>query len=608
MEVKAKLLIAATLFLTTGYLPLREHPASDVFPYRQAGLTKEQAAAHLLSRFTYGPHPGETDHIVQMGLENWFEEQLDGNLPDEYLAKRLADYPALQLSNAEIVVKYPKNGQLIRMAVHDGFISKDSIASAGKKAYREEVAAYMKEKGYLPQKELFRQLINQKILRAAYSRNQLREVLTDFWYNHFNVSLTKNQCAPFIPAYERDVIRPHVTGRFGDLLLSTAQSPAMLYYLDNFSSASPLDRQADIRHFRKPKNNVNALEKIAKARKNRGLNENYAREIMELHTLGVDGGYTQQDVTEAARILTGWTVVPMGTSRDTAKGTEKRYTRDIQSVRKGDFLFTPKRHDTGEKMVLGQKFAAGGGYEEGVALLGMLAGHPSTARLICKKLAIRFVSDAPPQTLIDQMVNTFETRNGNIAAVLTTMVYAPEFWQKDILREKTKSPFELVISSIRGLDAHIQTPDQLYTWISRMGQDIYHYQAPTGFPDNARYWINTGALLNRMNFGLAVSGGRIPGIHVDLARINQYREPESTAAAMHTYGSLIMPGRDLSPTFLRLTPMLTAPDLERKVGKAAMQTDTSITGSRQSQMLTPAGNMLAQVVGILIGSPEFQRR
>nr|WP_295923324.1 DUF1800 domain-containing protein [uncultured Dyadobacter sp.] len=601
MEVKAKLLVVVTLFLTTGLAPDREQSAAHVFPYRQAGLTEKQAAAHLLSRFTFGTHPEETEQVVRTGLENWFREQLDGNLPDDSLASLLAPYPVLMLSNAEIAAKYPRTGQVIRMAVRDGFISEDSIASAGKREYRDEVAAYMKEKGYHSQKELLRQLISQKILRAACSRNQLREVLTDFWFNHFNVSVTKNQCAPFILAYERDVIRPQVTGKFGDILLATAQSPAMLYYLDNFSSASPLDEQSGTME---RKVHTNTAEK---ARKNRGINENYAREIMELHTLGVDGGYTQQDVTEAARILTGWTVAPMDIYGIGQKAVRPG-KQSAGAVRKGDFLFTPNRHDNKEKTVLGRKFRAGGGYEEGLTLLGILAGHPSTARFICKKLAIRFVSDAPPQALVDKMVKTFETTDGNIAAVLTTLAYAPEFWQKSILGGKTKSPFELAISTVRGLNAAIRAPYELYTWISRMGQNIYHFQAPTGFPDNARYWINTGALLNRMNFGLAISGDRMPGIRVDLARINQQREPESAAAAMHTYGSLIMPGRDLSPTFVRLAPLLNDPDLQRKVGEAAMRKDTSATGSRPSQMRQPANNMLAQVVGILIGSPEFQRR
>lgn len=595
MEVKAKLLVVVTLFLTTGLTPGREQPTATVFPYRQAGLTREQAAAHLLNRFTFGPHPGETEQIMRMGLENWFREQLNGNIPDDSLESLLAPYPVLLLSNAEIAAKYPKTGQVIRMAVRDGFISKDSIASAGKKEYRDEVAAYMKENGYQPRKELFRQLISQKILRAAYSRNQLREVLTDFWFNHFNVSITKNQCAPFIPAYERDVIRPHVTGKFGDMLLATAQSPAMLYYLDNFSSASPLERQAG----------TSPPKAAEKARKNRGLNENYAREIMELHTLGVDGGYTQQDVTEAARVLTGWTVIPMDTSGQKATRPGKQNAR---AIRKGDFLFTPNRHDNKEKIVLGRKFGAGGEYEEGVALLGMLAGHPSTARFICTKLATRFVNDAPPQALVDKMVKTFETTGGDIAAVLTTLAYAPEFWQRSNLADKTKSPFELAMSTVRGLNAEIQAPYELYTWINRMGQNIYHFQAPTGFPDNARYWINTGALLNRMNFGLAISGGRIPGVRVDLTRINRQREPESASAAMHTYGSLIMPGRDLSSTFIRLEPLLNDPDLEKKIGAAAMRKDTSTTISRQSPMRQPAHSVLAQVVGILIGSPEFQRR
>ncbi len=435
-----------------------------------------------------------------MGLEKWFAQQLEGNLPDDSLGQVLDRYDALKLTNEEVVNTYPRAGQVVRMAIKDGVINKDSV-KIDRKEYRETLQAYMQEKGYKREQDLFRQFINQKVLRAAYSQNQLREVLTDFWFNHFNVSITKNDCAEFIPAYERDVIRPSALGSFGELLLKTAKSPAMSYYLDNFSSSVAL-----------PEGQMQE-----QARKNRGLNENYAREVMELHTLGVDGGYTQQDVTQAARVLTGWGVYPMN---ENGKGIVERFSEDQLArrgfVHEGDFFFNANRHDKGEKKVLGRTFAAGGGYEEGVQLLEMLAFRPSTAAFITRKIAVRFVSDNPPQSLLDKMAKTFREKKGDIKQVLITMVTAPEFWSADVVREKTKSPFELAIGAVRSLHGTIEQPYQLYTWVTRMGEKKYYYQAPTGFPDKGTYWINTGSLLNRMNFGLALASGRIPGIRIDL--------------------------------------------------------------------------------------------
>ncbi len=584
--------------------PEAERPVAFKFPFSQAGLTERQAAAHLLSRFTYGAEPGQLDAVVQMGLESWFARQLEGQLPDDSLEQVLGRYDALELSNQEVAETYPRNGQVIRMAMRDGVVSKDSV-KVDRKEYRQALQTYMQEKGLKREQELFRQFFCQKILRAAYSQNQLQEVMTDFWFNHFNVSITKNDCAEFIPAYERDVIRPNALGRFTELLLKTAKSPAMLYYLDNFISSSP---QPDAQQ----------AGETQQARKNRGLNENYAREVMELHTLGVDGGYTQQDVTQAARVLTGWGVYPMGEyAKGPAVANLKRFSEEQIArrgfVHEGDFFFNANRHDKGEKTVLGHVFPAGGGYEEGVELLEMLAHHPNTARFISRKIAVRFVSDDPPQSLIDKMAKTFLDKNGDIRQVLITMVSAPEFWSAEALREKTKSPFELAIGSVRSLHATIYQPIQLYSWVTRMGEKKYYYQAPTGYPDKGTYWINTGSLLNRMNFGLALAAGRIPGVRVDLLALNNGHEPESAQAALLIYGRLILPERDLAATVKRLTPMLNDPSFAQKVKEAsanapAEMVDSTIGGEQQGMMVVNADPMLAQVVGIIIGSPEYQRR
>lgn len=627
------------------------------FPYKKAGLTERQAAAHLLSRFTYGAKPGEVDAVVNMGLEKWFAQQLEANDPDDTLKQKLSGYDAINLSNAQAEEEFPRPGTILRLAVKDGVIKRDSV-KANKKEYREELQAYMQKKGMKPQQELFRQFINQKILRAVYSNNQLQEVLTEFWFNHFNVSITKNDCAGFIPAYERDVIRPNVLGKFDKLLLATAKSPAMLYYLDNFQSSVPnaqagpafrLAQNPDAMANLSPKQ-VKAIKQAQQARKNQGINENYAREVMELHTLGVDGGYTQTDVTQAARVLTGWTVYPIEDKGGVGSYLKKQIGRyneadlaKIGFVHDGDFLFNMNRHDKGEKTVLGHHFDANGGYDEGVTLLEMLAHHPSTAKFITKKLAVRFVSDTPPQSLLDKMSRSFIEHDGDIKQVLITMVNSPEFWSADALREKTKSPFELAISSVRSLNATVNQPLLLNAWITRMGEKMYYYQAPTGFPDKGQYWINTGALLSRMNFGLALASQRIPGVKFDLAALNNHHEPESAQAALLVYGKILMPERNLDQTINRLTPMLNDPDLGKKVDAAAGKTTTPADvnnmssddtmldarttnkaikarvngkgGNNAQQRLAyamealPGNNsMLSQVTGILIGSPEFQRR
>jgi uncharacterized protein (DUF1800 family) len=629
-------------FLFSAYI--ESSPAEIKFPYKNAGLSEREAAAHLLNRFSFGSRPGEIDEVVKMGLEKWFLQQLTANQKDERLNKMLSSYDAIHLSNAEVIKIFPKNAQLVRWAIRDGAIDKDSVNLSDRKKYREQIAAYMRDKGYKPQAELFRQMINQKILRAAYSNNQLQEVLSDFWFNHFNVSITKNISAEYIPAYERDVIRPRVFGQFSDLLIATAKSPAMLFFLDNFSSSgteestkrplnSNMQRQmpevSSMEMGDSTSIRSQVLSKLQENKKNQGLNENYAREVMELHTLGVDGGYSQSDVTQAARILTGWSVAPL----DNSYGAPLKKMIDkigVETLKKrgfvfdGDFLFAANRHDRGAKTVLGKVFPANRGYEEGLELLNMLAKHPSTAKFISRKLAIRFVNDNPSETLIERMATTFKEKDGTISAVLLSMVTSPEFWSAEALREKTKSPFELAMSAVRSLNADIKQPFQLNTWISKMGQKMYYYQAPTGFPDNGQYWINTGSLLNRMNFGLALASQRIPGIKFDLLALNNNHEPESSEAALMSYSKLIMPERKLDKTIERLSLMLNDPDLVKKVETAALQNASpkSVNSEEDDQLMedkTPikkvpnsavmAGdNMLAQVVGLILGSPEFQRK
>jgi uncharacterized protein (DUF1800 family) len=649
----------AFILLTVGaigsafYYKTEQNSPAYRFPYKQAGLTDREAAAHLISRFSFGVKPAEIDAVLKTGVEDWFKQQLAADLDDAALNDKLAGYESLKMTNEEIVKTYPKGGQVLKMAIKDGAIDKDS-ARTDRKDYKDEVKNFMQEKGIKPQAELLRQLVSQKIFAAAYSNNQLREVLADFWFNHFNVAASKGGVQQFITSYERDVIRPNVLGKFETILLATAKSPAMLTFLDNNKStvneeymgdaqmkaAKRRDKMVEMAQDKMGEGmdtaaRRNAQGKIKKPKK-QGLNENYAREIMELHTLGVDGGYTQTDVTQAARVLTGWSLNPMIEYGIKPKRMPNQKQLDrLGIVYDDNFVFAANKHDGGEKIVLGTTFPAGAGYEEGVKLIHLLATHPSTAKFISKKLAVRFVSDAPPQSLVDKMAKTFLEKEGDIKEVLTTMVNSPEFWTKDALREKTKSPFELAISSIRATNAEIVAPIQLYQWVAKMGQKLYNYQAPTGFPDKGQYWINTGSLLNRMNFGLALASGRIPGVKLNLLALNNNHEPESAEDALRKYSKILMPERNVEETVKRLIPMLKDPELQKKIDEAASQTATAKTammedggdnmmmtkkegkgankigkknGDVQVQLARGNNSMLGQVVGIIIGSPEFQRR
>ena len=600
------LLISSSGF--TYFEVQKEQKAAYNFPFKKAGLTKEQAAAHLLNRFTYGATPGLVKEVASSGLEKWFAAQLSAADPDLELQQHLAPFHALQMTNTEIVNNFPKPGQVRTMAIRDGVIRRAD--NAEKKEIKQLLRKYRLEHNLHTEKELIEQVTSQKIVRAVYTKNQLQEVMTSFWFNHFNVSFDKKIGTQFMLGYERDVIRPNALGKFSDLLLATAKSPAMLIYLDNF-------------------NNMIAGSPGAKAgvvtvagKKPTGVNENYAREVMELHTLGVDGGYTQSDVTEAARVLTGWTVIPFGKIPEKNQMLKKLNSDSPAElelsgiIHDHDFLFLLNRHDQEAKTIMGKHFPAQGGYEEGVELLDMLAHHPSTAQFISKKIATRFVQDNPPDALVQRMAKTFSDEDGNIRKVLLTMVSSPEFWHKDAIREKTKSPVELIASSIRALNATITDPRPLIALCASMGEKIYYYPAPTGFPDRATYWISTGSLLARMNFGLAIAAGKVNGVKYDALRLNKNREPESASEALAVYCDLLIPQRDHSETIKRLSPLLNEPDLDKKVKEAAEEQAANENKVNDEVISTPTVSEnsamheynLHQVIGIILGSPEFQRR
>jgi uncharacterized protein (DUF1800 family) len=495
---------------------------------------------------------------------------------------------------------YLQNGRLRNMMKKEGIIDP---AKTPRKEMNEKMKAYREKHGLRPYGVLSNQeLKGQKVMRAVYSENQLTEVMTDFWFNHFNVTTRDGGARSRTLSYERDAIRPNVLGNFRTILGATAKHPAMLYYLDNAQS-----RMAPPEQQNQPKpepvkemaagemgmdggmdggmmgETAKAPEKApAKAqtpprrKRKYGLNENYARELMELHTLGVDGGYTQRDVTEVARVLTGWAAAPYGNGR---KNIDKQIARGSKNIiRQGEFVFRTSWHDQNAKVVLGETFPAGVGIEEGERVLDMLSKHPSTARFISTKLARRFVNDVPSDDLIDQMAETFTRTDGDIAAVVATLAQSRVFWVEAKKRSKMKSPFELVVSSLRALEADVKNPQPMMTWFNRMGEPLYGYLPPTGFPDYAESWANSGTLIARMNFGVRLATGRING--VTLKRLPRDSDGLTTDEALAMYSKLLLPAQDTSAIASEVKETI-PDDAERKE---------------------------VQVISMLLGSPEFQYR
>jgi uncharacterized protein (DUF1800 family) len=411
------------------------------------------------------------------------------------------------------------------------------LANAGPPSLRRRVEVLN-----TPGQVVNRDLSEGKLLRAIYSNRQFDEVLADFWYNHFNIFLDKGADRYMVTAYERDVIRPHVLGKFKDMLLATAQSPAMLFYLDNWESVS---------------DNSPARPNAPAGQKKQGLNENYGRELMELHTLGVDGGYTQQDVTEVARCFTGWTI------RQPQQG--------------GGFFFNPRMHDRGEKQVLGVTIPAGGGMEDGLKVLDILSKHPSTAHFISKSLAIRFVSDNPPDALIDKMAATFTATDGDLREVMRTMLNADEFWAAANFRAKLKSPLEMVVSAVRAVNGDVDTAVQMVQLMNTLGQPLYRKQEPTGYTNRGGDWLNSASLLARMNFANTLAQGKVGGVKVDLTQFS--------ADTAQVERNILL--ADASPA-----------------SQAAIQAGLDQLAQQPGKQAAP-GPMVA---GFTLGSPDFQRR
>jgi uncharacterized protein (DUF1800 family) len=415
------------------------------------------------------------------------------------------------------------------------------------------------------------ELAEAKLLRAIYSDRQLEEVMSDFWFNHFNVFIGKGPDRYMINAYERDVIRPHAMGKFKDILAATAKSPAMLFYLDNWQSVGP-DSELAVYG---PQRRGARRGRFARPRpqaKNRpsGLNENYAREIMELHTLGVDGGYTQKDVTELAKVLTGWSIE--------------------QPQLGGSFRFNERAHEPGAKYILGHKIGEHG-EKEGEEMLDILAHHPATAKFISRKLAMRFVSDNPPQSLVDRMAETFMKKDGDTREVLRTLFHSPEFWAADAYRAKLKTPFEFVASAARVSGADIQNALPLVATLNRMGMPLYAMQPPTGYSMKAEAWVNSSALLNRMNFALQLGSGKLPGTSLDPQVLIHGPAPEDSVAALSALEQSILAGDVSAQTHAVMQKQLNDPQISQ----------------RKLDDMDKKPNYGA-IAGLIMGSPEFQRR
>ena len=442
----------------------------------------DRAIVHLLNRIAYGPRDGDVERVRSIGLERYIDQQLHPErLKDGDLTARLAGLQTVRMGSREIAAKYEQpllEARRVRKAEADA-------ASTPK----------MPDPVQQRANAVIVELSEQKILRAVYSERQLQEVLTDFWFNHFNVDARKGADRFMLTEYEREAIRPHVLGRFRDLLEATAKSPAMLFYLDNWMSADPNGPHpiaTPPRMARGPFGGrlfVPAQVRQPAQRKNapKGLNENYGRELLELHTLGVDGGYTQKDVTEVARSFTGWT---------------------IESPRQGGgFVFRPALHDLGQKLVLGHAIKPGGGESDGEEVLDILAKHPSTARFIATKLARRFISDNPPQAVIDRAAERFRKTDGDLREVTRTILLSPEFLSPDVYDAKAKTPLEFVVSALRASGTDVGDARPFVRMLQEMGMPLYQCQPPTGYKDTADTWINTGALVARMNAAMRLSDG-----------------------------------------------------------------------------------------------------
>jgi uncharacterized protein (DUF1800 family) len=644
---RAFYLLAALLLLSTPFLLAAKDKKDKKKPVDSSknltrlpiqGLTEDEAILQALNRLGFGPKPGDLERLKAMGLAKWIDLQLHPeSIDDSALEARLDRFPTLRMTSSKLENEFPQpqvaarragvsveeyrkeqqqQNQAAAQAMQSdmqqaddrrmpnfevGNANMDPGANPGKAAgggkgqggFGNPMFNY--ENVRTPQR-IVAELSMAKVTRAVYSERQLDEMMVDFWYNHFNVFASKGADRWLITSYERDAIRPNAMGKFRDLLEATAKSPAMLFYLDNWLSADPAAwaklQQEQQMHQRQRQMRVGgfgggpfgmpprfpqggpqgggAQQNAAQKKQERGLNENYGRELMELHTLGVDTGYTQQDVINVAKAFTGWTI--------------------RQPQRDPEFFFDDRIHDKSAKTVLGHKIHAGG-IKDGEEVLDILSRDPHTAHHISYELAQRFVSDNPPDALVDRMTKTFLKSDGDIREVLHTMIYSPEFWSKDVYRTKIKTPFELVASATRAVGADVDVPLMLVQWTTRIGEPLYQCEPPTGYSDKADAWVNTGALLNRLNFSLALTSNRLRGAQVDMDALLNSQGPTDPYALLERSVQLLLGGEVSPETRQILEKQLNDPQiLQATLGDPVKQVNA---------------NMIA---GLVLGSPEFQRR
>jgi uncharacterized protein (DUF1800 family) len=656
------------LAIAPPVLPAETHTNADQAATASTPLTNDEKLLQVLNRFTYGPRPGDLEKLRAMGLQAWFNQQLSPQkIDDSALDRRLADYPAMQLPLKELMERFP-NQQVIRKMM-DGQGERPS-GEAEKAVYNDSIARYKEKLAKknatanaagdddqgsavplpqdaqtliaLPPEKRFSALckftpqqlkalrqsaapddrllliagftsqqlealaafatptgvvaaedVQTKLLRDIYTERQLNEVMTDFWLNHFNVYIKKSQDAPYyIASYARDAIRPYALGSFENLLIASATSPAMLNYLDNSTSIGPDSRFAT-RPFA--------------SKKNKGLNENYARELMELHTVGVNGGYTQADVTEVAKVFTGWTV-----------GSPERNGIPAQPQ------FDLSKHEPGKKTVLGVTIKENG-EKEGLQVLHILATSPATARFISTKLAIRFVSDDPPRPLVDRMTQTFLSTHGDIRKVLLAMVNSPDFFSRSTYRAKVKTPLDFVISAVRASDADVQSAGALANVISELGMPVYGMQTPNGYSMKADPWNSTASLIARLNFALALSANRVVGVYTDwsgalsskpsgLATSSgpQSLDPqtmERTLEARLLHIEVSDRTRSTILTQITSDPAQQEASLQQVAVKDRKRDPLAALAIQDRSSHSPVADpQSALAAGLLFGSPEFQRR
>jgi uncharacterized protein (DUF1800 family) len=524
-------------------------------------LNEQEAILHALNRLGFGPRPGQVEQIEKTGLENWIQAQLHPeNMSDPVVDARLGQYPEFALDVAGLLDRFPPPEIAAKRL---------GLSVADYQKHLEDLAKQPGGTRSLPFKtlnEIVNNVMEVKMIRAVYSDRQLAEQLADFWFNHFNVYIYKDLDRWYVIPYERDAIRPHVLGKFRDLLEATAKSPAMLFYLDNVSSADPRSFDRLKQHPVPARPGV----KLPPPGPKRGLNENYGRELMELHTLGVDGGYTQQDVIEVARAFTGWTI---------------ESPRDHPT-----FYFDERLHDPDPKRVLGKRIK-GGGIKDAEQVLDLLAKNQHTARHISLQLAQHFVSDDPPAALVARMAKTYEKSKGDIRAVMTTMIYSPEFWSRAAFRAKVKTPFELVASTVRALGADMDQALPMAQWVAQIGEPLYQCVPPTGYSDKGVSWISTGALVNRMNFAIALTSNKIRGSQVDVNSLVGVDIGGNPQLALDRVETAFLAGQVSDST--RTT-------LEKETK------DPQILGAKLDDPVKRVN--VGLITGLVLGSPEFQKR